>query len=147
MGVSKALRRLLRIRDLEEEQYRLALETTLENLRNLESARDASSVRERQGRALVGASVSSGEVIDRHAGLVETDAGRRISSLLAPHIAATEFEVTGLRAGLLGKRVERRQAETLIEHTEIQQGIEDDRRGQRSLDDWFGARKHREKAE
>jgi hypothetical protein len=38
MAVSRALRRLLRIRELEEEQCRLALESTLGELNRLESA-------------------------------------------------------------------------------------------------------------
>ena len=37
----------------------------------------------------------------------------------------------------LAKRVERRQAETLIEETEAREAIEADRRNQQSIDDWY----------
>jgi hypothetical protein len=43
MAVSRALRRLLRIRDLEEEQSRLALESAIGDLNRLESTLAATS--------------------------------------------------------------------------------------------------------
>ena len=42
------------------------------------------------------------------------------------------------------KRVERRQAETLIHETEAQEVIESGRRGQQSLDDWYSSRLYRD---
>jgi len=56
MAVSRALRRLLRIRDLQEEQSRLVLESALGELHRLENAMTATFVRDRQGRSLVQAS-------------------------------------------------------------------------------------------
>jgi len=51
------------------------------------------------------------------------------------------------REDFLGKRVERRQAETLIQETEAQDAVEADRRGQQTLDDWYSSRLYREAAE
>jgi hypothetical protein len=53
MAVSRALRRLLRIRELEEEQGRLALESALGELHRLENALMATFERKHRGRSLV----------------------------------------------------------------------------------------------
>jgi hypothetical protein len=44
----------------------------------------------------------------------------------------------------LAKRVERRQAETLIEEAQAQNALDAGRRSQQALDDWFLNRLHRE---
>ncbi len=143
MAVSHALRRLLRIRNLEEEHGRLALESALGELRNLENALAAAVERARRGRRLVGVSALSGELPDRLAGLEETRAAGRHAAALAPKIADAELDVVALRREFLLKRVERRQAETLIRETEEQDAAEAGRRGQQALDDWFGNKMHR----
>ena len=124
MPVSRSLRRLLRIRDLEEEQSRLALESALGELNRLQHALAASTERDRRGRKLVGTSVRTGELPDRVAGLEETLAAGRRTAVLAPRIAQTELEVVALREEFLGKRVERRQAQTLIEENEARDAEE-----------------------
>jgi hypothetical protein len=80
---------------------------------------------------------------DRLAGLEETRAAGRHASALAPRIAAAELDVVALRREFLARRVERRQAETLIQETEAQDAAEAGRRGQQALDDWFGNKMHR----
>lgn len=143
MAVSRALRRLLRIRDIEEEQGRLALESALGELRHLENALAATVERARDGRRLAAASAYSGELTDRLAGLEETRAADRRAAVLSPRIADTELDVFALRQEFLRKRVERRQAETLIRETEARYTVEASRRGQQTLDDWFGNKTHR----
>ncbi len=140
MAVSRALRRLLRIRDLQEEQSRLALESALGELHRLEHALTATSERGRRGRRLVQASAQTGQLTDRLAGLEETRAAGRHAVTLGPRIDAMGEEAAGLRREFLLKRVERRQAETLIHETEAWEAIEAGRRGQQSLDDWYGFR-------
>jgi hypothetical protein len=147
MAVSRALRRLLRIRDIEEEQGRLALESALGDLRHLENALAATVERARSGRRLVGTSAHSGELPDRLAGLEETRAADRRAAVLVPRIADAELDVVALRQEFLRKRVERRQAETLIRETEARDAVEANRRGQQMLDDWFGNKTHRVGAE
>jgi hypothetical protein len=147
MAVSRALRRLLHIRDLEEEQCRLALESATGSLHSLEHALAVAGERGRSGRQLIGASAHSGELPDRLAGLEEVKAAARYSVALAPKISDAELDVAALREEFLEKRVERRQAETLIEETEAQDAIEAGRRSQQNLDDWFGNRMHRKDAE
>ena len=147
MAVSKALQRLLRIRDMEEQQRRIALDSALRELRGLEGARDLAIAREREGRQLIGNSARSGDLADRQAGLVEMTAARRRGHLLAPRIAASEAESLRLRQQFLEKRTERRQAKTLIEGVVAQDAIESIRRVQQALDDWYGSRRHREPAQ
>jgi hypothetical protein len=147
MAVSRALRRLLRIRDLEEEQNRLALESALGELNRLEHALEATVERERRGRRLIEASARTGELSDRLAGLEETRAAGRHAAVLEPRIEAKEEDVTARREEFLMKRVERRQAETLIRESEAREAVEAGRRGQQALDDWYGSRLYREEAE
>jgi len=143
MAVPRALRRLLHIRSLEEEQRWLALESAIGELKRLERALAATAERDRRGRRLVEASARSGELPDRLAGLEETRAATRHAAVLAPRIVAVELDVATLRQEFLGKRVERRQAETLIRETEARDAIEAGRHGQQALDDWYRFRLHR----
>ncbi len=140
MAVSRALRRLLKIRDLEEEQHRLTLESAMGELRRLENALVATARRDKRGRALVGKSASSGELPDRLAGLVESRAAQLGAAVLTPRIAASKSQAVGLRDMYLQKRIERRQAETLIEETEAKDVLEAERRTQQGLDDWYRSR-------
>ena len=139
MAVSRALRRLLRIRELEEEQGRLALESALGELHRLEHALVATIERKHRGRSLVLSTANTGQLTDRLAGLEET----RSAAALEPRIDGMGIEVAGRRKEFLLKRVERRQAGTLIAETEAQEAIEDGRRGQQSLDDWYSSRLYR----
>jgi flagellar biosynthesis chaperone FliJ len=147
MAASRALRRLLRIRDLEEEQSRLALESSLGELSRLQEALRATVDRERQGRRLIESSARTGELPDRLAGLEEAHAVDRLFAVLAPRIAAKEEEVAMRRREYLLKRMERRQSETLIENAEAEEAVEAARRGQQVLDDWYSARQYRQKLE
>jgi len=147
MAVSNALRRLLKIRAIEEEQSRLALESALGELNRLEVALAATAERDRLGRRLVESSARNGVLPDRLAGLEETRAARCSATVLGPRIAEAELDVLGLREEFLSRRVERRQAETLIEETEALDALDAGRRGQQSLDDWYGNRMHRTEAE
>jgi hypothetical protein len=142
MAVSRALRRLLRIRDLEEEQSRLALEASLGSLHTLQNALEATAERDRRGRYLVQAGALSGEIRDRTAGLEETRAAERFAKVLGPRITDAEQDVVSLRQDYLERRVERRQAETLIEEAAARDALDAGRRSQQALDDWFGNRRH-----
>jgi flagellar biosynthesis chaperone FliJ len=147
MTVSPALRRLLRIRDLEEEQSRLALESALGELHRLKHALAATAELSRRGKRLVGASAQTGELPDRLAGLEEMRSATRRVAALAPRIADAELDVAKLRQEFLSKRVERRQVETLIKETEARDALEAGRRGQQAADDWYRNRRHREEAQ
>jgi hypothetical protein len=142
MAVSRALRRLLRVLDIEEEQRRLVLESAQGELGRLERSMTAAQEQERSGRELVVASAHSGELPDRLAGIEESRAARRRAAALAPRIADAEVEATAMRQAFLAKRVERRQAETLISEAEARDALVASRRGQQSLDNWYLNRLH-----
>jgi hypothetical protein len=147
MAVAQALRRLLRIRELEEEQSRLALQAASGDLHRFQHAQAANIERERAGRRLVQASARSGEFRDRLAGLEEARAADRLAVVLTPRIAEAEQDVNRLREAFLFSRVERRQVETLIEEAVARDTIDADRRSQQALDDWFRNRRHKADAE
>ncbi|MGA2849811.1 MAG: hypothetical protein ABSE46_12505 [Terracidiphilus sp.] len=143
MAVSRALRRLLRIRDLQEEQSRLALESSLGELNRLEDALKATENRDRRGRLLLDASARSGELPDRLSGLEESRTAARISAVLAPRIEAKAFDVAARRQEFQTMRVARKQAETLIADAESAEAIDAGRRDQQSLDDLYSSRLQR----
>jgi len=143
-SVPKALERLLQIRSLEEERRHRSLDSAVARLKGLEQARRAALGMEKQGRARVSASVVSGTIADRQAGRLESEAAQRRARMLAVHIAEAEKEVVARREEFLGKRIERRQAETLLEEAQAREDVESGRRSQRSIDDWYGARRDRQ---
>jgi hypothetical protein len=143
MAISRTLRRLLRIRELEEEQSRLVLESALGELNCLKQALVASAERNRRGRILVADSLRTGQLPDRIAGLEEMRAAGRLDGFLKPRIEDKEEDVMDLRQDYLLKRVEQRQAETLLQEGEAREAAEADRRGQQALDGWYGSRLYR----
>jgi len=146
MAVSRALRRLLRIRSIEEEQSRLALDSALGELNRLERALAATSEQDRRGRRLVETSARTGELADRLAGLEETRAADRFAVALTAKIEDVRLEAATLRQKFFARRLERRQAETLIQEAEAQEAVEAGRRSQQGIDDWYGNRLHRDGA-
>jgi flagellar export protein FliJ len=140
VAVSRPLRRLLGVLEIEEEQCRVALESAVGDLRRMELALVAAKERERSGRQQVTASAKTGELVDRIAGLEETRAALRHGAALKPRIAEAELEVARRRQEFLAKRIERRQVETLIQKTEAEDAVDAGRRAQQELDDWFLSR-------
>lgn len=142
MAVSRAMRRLLQVLEIQEEQSRAALESARAEFRQLEQALNGSVERERGGRRLVAASAVTGEITDRIAGMEESRTARRIAAALAPRIAEAELTLQTRQHDFLGKRIERRQTETLMAEAEILETTAAGRRTQRILDDWFLSRRN-----
>lgn len=137
MAVSRTLKRLLRVLELEEEQCLGVMEEAMAELRRLETALAAAGERSRQARLMVVNSAYSGEFEERLAGLTESAASERLQKALKPHISAAEGFVAEAREAYLAKRIERRQAETLIEEAEAREKVENNRKAQASLDEWY----------
>jgi hypothetical protein len=137
------MRRLLRVLEIEEDQSRAALARALADLKRLQTAMAATAERDRAGRRLVAASASTGELADRLAGLEETRAALRHAAALTPRIAEARLATGARQQEFLSKRIERRQAETLIQRAEADEAIEAGRRAQQGLDDWFLRGAHR----
>jgi len=143
LSVSSSLRRLLAIRDLQEEQCKLALESALGEFHRLEHALQTTHERDRRGRSLIHAGTQTGQLTDRLAGQEESHSASLHAAALVPRIDAKGDEVEELRRNFQFRRVERRQVETLIQETEQLEAIEAARRGQQSLDNWYSSQKHR----
>jgi len=137
MARSRALRRFLRVLELEEEQHRARMASALADLHHLEKLLTAAEDRERAGRQLMNESAQTGKVVDRLAGREESQLARKRAALLKPQIADAEEAARAQRKSFLEKRIERRQTETVIVKSESADAIEAGRRAQRSLDDWF----------
>jgi len=84
---------------------------------------------------------------DRQAGIEEVRTAKRHAELLGPRIESKGEEVAERRQEYLEKRVERRQAETLISETEARDAVESNRRSQQGIDDWYRNRLHRKAGE
>ena len=153
MAVSRAMRRLLQVLEIQEEGYRAAMELARAELKLLEQALAWNVERERRGRRLLAASAANGEIanmvdaqitgriVDRIAAIEEARLAKRIAAALTPRIAELESAANVRQQEFLGKRIERRQAETLIEEAEALEGVMASRRAQRDLDDWFLSRR------
>jgi hypothetical protein len=141
MAVSRAMRRLLQVLKIQEEECRAAMESARGELMRLERALAGSVERERGGRRLVAASAVSGEITDRIAGIEESRVAKRIVTALALRIAEWELVMNARQREFLGKRVERRQTETLLEEAEALEKMEAGRRAQKDLDNWFLSRR------
>jgi|ERR1700721_1617892 flagellar biosynthesis chaperone FliJ len=140
MPVSRALRRLLGIRELEEEQCRAALESAVAERARLQKALDMAFERARRGRALITTSARSGELSDRLAGLEEARSAPLLSDILSDRIAASELQVNERYQHYLSSRIRRRQVETLNEDAEKKEVQLGARRSQQEMDEWFRSR-------
>jgi hypothetical protein len=138
--VSRGLRRLLQLRELEEEQSRVALESALSEFHRLERAIEATTERSRRGRQLVQQSVHTGELPDRIAGLEEGRTAVRQALVLEAAIIESRQSADTLRVHYQAARIDRRQVETLVREAEAAEALDADRRSQQSLDDRYGSR-------
>jgi flagellar biosynthesis chaperone FliJ len=141
MPVSRAMRRLLDVLEIQEEECRAALEAARAEFARLAEALARSRERERGGRRLVASSAATGELTDRVAGIEETRAAGRLAAVLLSRVAEAEAAVHARERSFLGKRIERRQTETLIEESQALDKVEAERREQRDLDEWFLSRR------
>jgi len=137
MASQHLFERILRIREVEEEQSRRILEVGLAELAQLELALRTMQQRERAGRSLVNASAGSGEIADRIAGMEESRSASRWVVTLALRLRSQEAAVASLRQDYLEKRTRRLQAETLAETERAREAATNLRRSQRALDDWY----------
>ena len=140
MALSTPLRRLLRIRELQEEQGRLALEAAMNEVNGVRAALAKAAECDKQGRQIVTDSARTGRLADRIAGLEETRAADRKTHILRGKLETAEQQGAHVRERFLSTRAQRRQAETLVDERDARAESEAERRRQRDLDDWHRAR-------
>jgi flagellar biosynthesis chaperone FliJ len=146
MPVSRALERLLGIRETEERLRRRLLDSATAELHRLESALKSTGERTKRGRERIASGIVDDEAADRIAGMAELAASDRLRTTLLNRIEAAEIQVTELRQGFFAKRIERRQAEILVDAAKAQDALDAARKGQLELDDWYRARQSKEGA-
>lgn len=130
------LRRLLKLRALMEELSQLELERRHGEVRRLEAAAERGRAEARTTRRDALRRLEAG---DPEWGMDFADADLlawKSGNLLAL-AEARRPEVEAARAEFLERRLERRQVETLVEEAAAAEAIEDGRREQKSVDDWF----------
>lgn len=140
MQLSTPLRRLLRIRELEEEQGRLALEAALQEMNRVRAVLETAAQRAKEGRRTLADGLRTDNLVDRIAGLEETHMASQIVDSLQVRIAAAEHRAAELRARFLATRAHRQQAETLVDERDERARLDGERRSQRDLDDWHRSR-------
>ena len=144
MASGRLTERVVRIRQMEEDESRRVLDLALAELAQLELGLRTSQQRERAGRGLVAASATSGEIADRIAGMEESRSASRRSAALRLRIRAAEDAVASLRQEFLSRRTSRLQAETLAATEKAREAEDSLRRGQRAVDDWYLGRMSRD---
>jgi len=141
MAKRQALKRLWRLREMEEEQSRLELEARVVD-RNRVAERLATVVEEAvQSRKSFAARLGDPDTVARTAALMELEQARRLQTAIRPHLEQAESEVELRREEFLARRTGRRQVETLLDREEEKAREATARRAQQMLDDWYGRRK------
>lgn len=141
MAASKALQRVARIRSLEEEQQRAALESVLAEMRQLETALAECAARESHNRQMLLQAALRNDCAGRQSALAEAEAAPRRKRLLNKRLLAVRQAAELLRASFLQKRVERRQAETLVAEADAGARAAENRRAQQAADAWHSDRR------
>lgn len=137
------LHRVYDVRKVQERQQRVRMESALARLRLLQDTLMTVLENVKHARALIVSSVSSDEQFDRIAALQEVTTSERRRKFLQQQIAVAEAEVASMRQEFMGKRVERRQVESLLDAARIRLQIEEKRKIQMALDDWHLSRPKR----
>lgn len=140
MAASTSLKRLAAIRRALEQHSRTRMEMAIAELHRLEEASSSARERSKRGRRRIALAVSSGECEDRIAGMAEVAAADRVTALLVERIHSAEQHIRELRDAFLARRIERRQAETLLDTQTAQKTLELSRRSQMALDDFHLSR-------
>ena len=143
MAATRVLHRLLKVRQLEEEHLKTALESAQMDLGNLVEAQRGAVEREGRGRVLILESVRTGELRDRLAGIEEVRFATKLRIALSMRIETAERKAEQLRAHYAAKRMQRQQVDVLIEAAEAEQKLAESRRTQEALDDGHRSRRRR----
>ena len=136
MHGSSAIRRLLRIRALEEEQSRMVLEAAEAEVKRLQSALGSVRQSEHQGREILTRGVQDGEPTDRIAGVEQIRACEQAAAWIAGRTLQAEAEAGTQRSAFVEKRIQCRQAESLHDAAISQSLHRDEKRMQQMQDEW-----------
>lgn len=137
----KTLRRLTRIRELEEDQSRLVLEAAARSREQAAAELLAAHQECLNGRADLVHGVEHDDPRDRQTGLIRMQVATRQAEFLRPQLQQLDEQLAVQREEYQARRIARRQVETLLTEAELRVRQETDRRAQQMLDDWFGRKR------
>ena len=131
------LRRFRELRRLEEQDHATVLESARAELQQIDDALQQTSVRKMSARSLIEKSMGTGKTRDWIAGHAEIDSAERVRTILKKRKHLAEQRVESAQARYLAKRIESRQAETLLRAALHREEKAAQRRNQSALDEWF----------
>jgi flagellar export protein FliJ len=134
------LPRLLRLRELEEEQSRVDLEAAVGQRNKVQQEKLVTRARLQMGRQSFAAGVAEGNAASRTGAVLQVEQARGQEQPLKLRMAAAEAELAQQFAEFLTRRTDRRQVEALVEQQRSRAALETGRRAQQMLDDWYGRR-------
>lgn len=148
--MSAALARLLNLRWLVEESSRMELEARAALAARIDSVqrRERESARESRERAVatIAAPGSAAEqAAERTMEWMNAESALGRERQLEPLARAAAERVAEEREEYFARRKERRQVESVLEAERARLRVEQERRAQRDLDDWFGMKLIRER--
>ena len=141
MAVKPMLERLLRLRELEEEQSRLELERASTVHARVEQQRNSVARRQAVMRRAFVAGIEAGNNLGRSGAVIEMERAREQTAQIELRLAAAERELRRQREEFLVRRTSRRQVETLVDEAKAELELMASRRAQQMLDDWYGRRR------
>jgi len=139
------LRRVLRLRRLLEEQTQQELERRSAEVRRLENAAGEQRTRARRARGEALRQLTSGGA-DWLVEVADAEILAWKSARLRSQAESRLPELEAARTALLERRVERRQVETLVTEAAAAGALDESRREQRRIDDWFQSRAARDQS-
>ncbi len=141
MSTTRALKRLARIRELEEEQSRLQLEAAARSREEVAEDLLATHQELRGGRQDLMRGVERSDGCERQTGLVRMELAEQRAKVLRPRLEQMNQELARQREEYLARRTARLQVETLLSEAEQRRLQEAERRAQQVLDDWYGRKR------
>lgn len=136
MKKASQIRRLCTLRKLEEQHRASLLEEAKQRLQQIDVAIERSGEQRVQGRVLITESIVRGSVADRVAGLEEIECAKRKAGALRSARTRVEEQLRLSRDKFLSKRMERRQAEAVLDASLQEEAWSVARKSQSELDDW-----------
>lgn len=137
MGQRTGLQRLFRLRRLEEETERMAVEQAAAMRNRIEAEAIAEKDREREGRRELHRQIANADTSWRAAAAWAMEDATARRRLIEEKLAIAEATVERLRSGLLRRRMARQQVESLLEREKASAREQELRTTQQLLDDWF----------
>ena len=147
MATRHVLERLLRLRELEEEQSLLKLEIAVKNRNRAAAELELADVGYRDSRREFAAGIEERDALSRTAAVLPMEQARGQRMRIELRLAAADAEAVRQRNEFLIRRTGRRQVEMLVQQEQAAQQQATSRKAQQMLDDWYGWRTARETAQ